>query len=263
MDPAVAAGSSDYGGRRVFIAVTPAHLVIPTGGLGCNTGVGDADRSVLEGARRDLAGLGRSGPAAVLRGGAAAIGAQCVGLRPGQPRPHGVARHLPPGTSRTTRRKAVPRSHLPAIGIGRGGAKSARVIGASSAIAMRVHRSSSTSRADRSRTSTSYQRPPGRACGCRMFGCSPGVSVRTASPTATRCCGSANEARCLRLAKAFARGRRAVTAPSTSTARRAAAGVRLRLSPGAARPSCGRGAAMPCRASRRACAHCDRALASL
>jgi len=34
--------SNGYSGRRVFIAGDAAHLVIPTGGLGYNTGVGDA-----------------------------------------------------------------------------------------------------------------------------------------------------------------------------------------------------------------------------
>ena len=55
-----------YAERRVFLAGDAAHLMIPTGGLGMNTGVGDADRSGLE-ARRDLAGLGRPAAAAVLR----------------------------------------------------------------------------------------------------------------------------------------------------------------------------------------------------
>ena len=34
--------ATGYGERRVFIAGDAAHLVIPTGGLGMNTGVGDA-----------------------------------------------------------------------------------------------------------------------------------------------------------------------------------------------------------------------------
>ena len=48
-----------YQQGRVFIAGDAAHLVIPTGGLGMNTGVGDAIDIVLE-ARRDAAGLGRA-----------------------------------------------------------------------------------------------------------------------------------------------------------------------------------------------------------
>ena len=48
-----------YGEGRVFLAGDAVHLVIPTGGLGMNTGVGRRHRSVVE-ARGDAAGLGRT-----------------------------------------------------------------------------------------------------------------------------------------------------------------------------------------------------------
>ena len=54
-----------YQQGRVFIAGDAAHLVIPTGGLGMNTGVGDAIDIVLE-ARRDAARLGRAEAPAIL-----------------------------------------------------------------------------------------------------------------------------------------------------------------------------------------------------
>ena len=57
--------ATGYGEQRVFIAGDAAHLVIPTGGLGMNTGVGDAIDLVLE-ARGDAGRLGRPRPAAVL-----------------------------------------------------------------------------------------------------------------------------------------------------------------------------------------------------
>ena len=55
-----------YGQGRVFLAGDAVHLVIPTGGLGMNTGVGDAiDLSWKLAAT--LQGLGRAGPARVVR----------------------------------------------------------------------------------------------------------------------------------------------------------------------------------------------------
>ena len=54
---------------RVFIAGDAAHLLIPTGGLGMNTGVGDAtDLAWKLGARWPV---GRSAPVALVRSGAA------------------------------------------------------------------------------------------------------------------------------------------------------------------------------------------------
>ena len=50
-----------YGEGRVFLAGDAVHLVIPTGGLGMNTGVGDAIDLVLEARRaRCRAGAGRT-----------------------------------------------------------------------------------------------------------------------------------------------------------------------------------------------------------
>ena len=57
-----------YQHGRVFIAGDAAHLVIPTGGLGMNTGVGDAIDSHGSLPRRCAAGADRT--AAVLRSGA-------------------------------------------------------------------------------------------------------------------------------------------------------------------------------------------------
>ena len=48
-----------YGQGRVFLAGDSAHLVIPTGGLGMNTGVGDAVDLAWKLAG-NLAGLGRT-----------------------------------------------------------------------------------------------------------------------------------------------------------------------------------------------------------
>ena len=49
-----------YGDGRVFIAGDAAHLVIPTGGLGMNTGVGRRDRPRVEAGGHRLRGLGRT-----------------------------------------------------------------------------------------------------------------------------------------------------------------------------------------------------------
>ena len=54
------------GDGRVFLAGDAVHLVIPTGGLGMNTGVGDAIDLAWKLAAT-LAGLGRAGPARLLR----------------------------------------------------------------------------------------------------------------------------------------------------------------------------------------------------
>ena len=60
-----------YGAGRVFIAGDAAHSHPPYGGYGINTGFEDATQSRLEAGRR-AAGLGRPGPAAILRGRAPA-----------------------------------------------------------------------------------------------------------------------------------------------------------------------------------------------
>ena len=57
--------ADSYGKGRVFLAGDAVHLVIPTGGLGMNTGVGDAIDLVVE-ACRDAARLGRAEPAALV-----------------------------------------------------------------------------------------------------------------------------------------------------------------------------------------------------
>ena len=51
-----------YRERRVFLAGDAIHLVIPTGGLGMNTGVGDAFDLSWKLSRHDQ-GVGRAGPA--------------------------------------------------------------------------------------------------------------------------------------------------------------------------------------------------------
>ena len=85
-----------YQQGRVFIAGDAAHLVIPTGGLGMNTGVGDAIDIVLE-ACRDAAGLGRTEALAILRGGAASDRRdQRQGIRQRHLRPHEMARGVSP-----------------------------------------------------------------------------------------------------------------------------------------------------------------------
>ncbi len=59
--------ADNYGEGRVFMAGDAAHLVIPTGGLGMNSGVGDAiDLSWKLAAT--LAGLGRAETPCLLRG---------------------------------------------------------------------------------------------------------------------------------------------------------------------------------------------------
>ena len=83
-----------YGEGRVFLAGDAVHLVIPTGGLGMNSGAGDAiDLSwKLAG---DAGRLGRSGAAAVLRDRAAADRrAQRRGVASRHGRPPQVARRL-------------------------------------------------------------------------------------------------------------------------------------------------------------------------
>ena len=82
---------------RVFIAGDAAHLVIPTGGLGMNTGVGDAiDMSWKLAAT--LRGWGGPTTAAVLRGRAApGRRHQCQGLRRRHRRPDEMARRVSSG----------------------------------------------------------------------------------------------------------------------------------------------------------------------
>ena len=60
-----------YQQGRVFLAGDAAHLVIPTGGLGMNSGVGDAIDLRVE-TRRDVARLGRAAASRVVRIRAAA-----------------------------------------------------------------------------------------------------------------------------------------------------------------------------------------------
>ena len=74
-----------YGRGRVFLAGDAVHLVIPTGGLGMNTGVGDAIDLAWKLAAT-LAGLGRAEPAARPTRSSAARSASATSRRRASPR---------------------------------------------------------------------------------------------------------------------------------------------------------------------------------
>ena len=98
-----------YGEGRVFLAGDAVHLVIPTGGLGMNTGVGDAiDLSWKLAAT--LAGLGRTQPARLLRDRApAGRGAQRRGVAALQPRAAQDLAHMLIGRKSASGRPPAPR----------------------------------------------------------------------------------------------------------------------------------------------------------
>ena len=95
-----------YGGGRVFLAGDAVHLVIPTGGLGMNTGVGDAiDLSWKLAAT--LQGWGGPKLLASYEIERRQIGERNVGgLALRHARPAQVARRISARTSATTRRRA-------------------------------------------------------------------------------------------------------------------------------------------------------------
>ena len=78
------------GDGRIFLAGDAVHLVIPTGGLGMNTGVGDAHRPVVE-ARRHPAGLGRRQPARIPTRSSAARSATAMSAPRATPRSAGAS----------------------------------------------------------------------------------------------------------------------------------------------------------------------------
>ena len=98
--------ADSYGQGRVFLAGDAVHLVIPTGGLGMNSGVGDAiDLSWKLAAT--LQGLGRAEAARVVRDRASADRrAQCRSLAPRLARAARLARGLSSRIFATRRRKA-------------------------------------------------------------------------------------------------------------------------------------------------------------
>ena len=99
-----------YGEGRVFLAGDAVHLVIPTGGLGMNTGVGDAiDLSWKLAAT--LAGLGRAQAARLLRDRApAGRGAQRRGVRLCSQGRRNWRKRLSAGNPRATRPPAPRRA---------------------------------------------------------------------------------------------------------------------------------------------------------
>jgi 2-polyprenyl-6-methoxyphenol hydroxylase-like FAD-dependent oxidoreductase len=91
-----------YGRGRVFLAGDAVHLVIPTGGLGMNSGVGDA----IDLSWKLAATLGRIRPAAILRGRAPPdrrAQRWCLALC--DDRPAQVAFDVAPGNSRAVKRR--------------------------------------------------------------------------------------------------------------------------------------------------------------
>ena len=99
-----------YRRGRVFLAGDAVHLVIPTGGLGMNTGVGDAVDLGWKLAAT-LQGLGRAEPAHVVRDRAPpGRRPQRRGLALRRHRPAQVARACSARTSATRRRRARRRA---------------------------------------------------------------------------------------------------------------------------------------------------------
>ena len=97
-----------YGEGRVFLAGDAVHLMIPTGGLGMNTGVGDAVDLGWKLAAT-LQGWGGPGLLASYEAERRPVGQNNVGAsRYASTRPAQVARAYQGRTSATTRRRAKP-----------------------------------------------------------------------------------------------------------------------------------------------------------
>ena len=179
-----------YGKGRVFLAGDAVHLVIPTGGLGMNTGVGDAIDLGWKLAAM-LQGLGRAEAAAVLRDRAAAD------RRPQRRRPRAMpssagatGARCTGRTSATTRRRAQQtRANLARIADVEQ-RKSNEMIGAELGYRY-VGSPLICDVAGRARARLAPTcRPPGRARGCRMSGSTTARRCRTASAgRLSRCYG--------------------------------------------------------------------------
>ena len=187
-----------YGEGRVFLAGDAVHLVIPTGGLGMNSGVGDAIDLVVE-ARRHAARLGRARACCA----SYEIERRQVGARNVE-----ASRYASRG--RRTWRARLAAGHPRRHAGGRRGARQSRAHRRCRAAQEQrddrrrarlslspIRRSSGPSRARaRRRFHATMCRPPGRARGCRMSGCADGTrAARSTSATATPCCGSAGARR--------------------------------------------------------------------
>ena len=187
-----------FGQGRVLLAGDAVHLMIPTGGLGMNTGVGDAVDLGWKLAGT-LQGWGGPGLLASYETERRPIGERNVGglalrlARPAQvaravearhPRRHAGGRRRA-RTSRGGRRRRAAQDQ-------RDDRRRARL--SLSRLAADLRRAGD----GRPTISSTTRRPPGRAHGCRTSGSPTAASrCRTASATATRCCGSAARRRIL------------------------------------------------------------------
>ena len=213
-----------YRAGRVFLAGDSAHLVIPTGGLGMNTGVGDAIDLVVE-AARDAAGLGRAEPARTRTKSSGGRSATATSARRATRRSGGAS-----GARSTARTSATRRRTGQAARDGL-----ARVA---------ERRAAQDQRDDRRRARLSLRRVPdhrrrarrpgapvsrvraddvaGRAAAARVARATAARST-IGSATATRCCGSDGDAADTLVPRAGdARSRRAVRDARRSTTERRA-----------------------------------------
>ena len=186
-----------YGEGRVFLAGDAVHLVIPTGGLGMNTGVGDA----IDLSWKLAATLQGWGGPNLLRSyeiERRQIGERNVAASRFATRGRRDLARLYRRTSATTRRRARRLARRARPRRRRRAAQGNEMIGAELGYRY-VGSPLICAGAGRGRPSTiswTMFRPPGRARGCRMSGSTTAARCRTASATATatRCCGSAARA---------------------------------------------------------------------
>ena len=242
-----------YGEGRVFLAGDAVHLVIPTGGLGMNTGVGDAiDLSWKLAAT--LQGWGGPQPARLLRDRApAGRRAQRRGVALRHARAAQVARDLSAEIRDDTPEGAATRAESRAH-------RRCRAAQGERDDRRRARLSLYRLAADRGRAGrgagarfhATMCRPPGRGAAAARLARRRDARCRTASATATatRCCGSAARApilrRCSVRLRRLARRCRCSTFPMSS-----ARHLRLTISCCCGRTCTSSGAAMRLRRRRK------------
>ena len=169
-----------YGEGRVFLAGDAVHLVIPTGGLGMNTGVGDAiDLSWKLAAT--LQGWGGPESARLLRDRApAGRRAQRRGVRLRSQRTQDLAQTVSAGNPRADAAGAAARAELARVADVEQH-KASEMIGAELGYRYAGSPLIAAEPGGRGAASTiSWRmcRPPGRGRGCRTCGCDDGAAMQ-------------------------------------------------------------------------------------
>ena len=225
-----------YGEGRVFLAGDAAHLVIPTGGLGMNTGVGDAIDLSGSSPPRCRAGAGRTCCASYeterRQVGERNVGAsRYASLGRRKWRSHVAAEHPRRHAGRAAdARRSRARRRCRAAQDQRDDRRRARL--SLCRLAAHLRRSRAGRALDFANTADHLAGRAAAACLARRRHADAGPH----SATATRCCGSAaREPTRPALEQAFRSHRRAVRRCSTSPIRPRATIYRLRFPPAAAR----------------------------